>query len=122
MKTTAIIIFIFGLSNYATAQYAHIPKNDTGIYTAETTIGDKMTIVLNSYKNNFTVDYQLVEEFSKAVVIVKESIGKVIVMEELHYDIDQIIISSENWPSGQYSVSVLADGKTIMHKTITLIK
>jgi len=70
----------------------------------------------------FTVEYQLTDAFNSAQLIVFDINGKLIGNYELHYDIDQIIISSENWPSGQYTVSILADGKTILHKMITLIK
>jgi len=122
MKTTAIIIFIFGLSISATAQYAHIPENGTGIYTTETKNGDKMAIALNSDKNNFTVDYQLKENFNKAVLVVFDISGRVIIQQEVYYDIDQVIIFSENWPAGQYTVSLFADKKEIMTKKITLSK
>jgi len=122
MKTTAIIILILGFASSATAQYARSSKNDTGIFTTETKNGDKITIALNSDKTNFTVEYSLSEPFNKAVLVVKEPIGKIIVMEELIDTRDQIIIVTDNWPAGQYTVSLFADKKEIMTKKITLSK
>ena len=114
MKTTAIIIFIFGLYYSASAQYARAPANNTGIYTTESASGgDKMAIVRNTEKNILTVDYQLNDGFNKAVLIVKEPIGKVILMEELENTRDQILIATDNWPSGQYSVSLYVDKKEL---------
>ena len=122
MKTIAITLFVLVLSYSATAQYAHDPANDTGIYTAETKNGDKMTITRNAEKNNFIVDYQLMEEFNKAVLVVNEPIGKIIVMEDLENANDQVLITTDNWPSGQYTFSLFADKKTILTKQISLIK
>ena len=122
MKTTAIIILILGLANCATAQYSHASANDTGIYTTESENGDKMTITANSEKNNFMVDYQLIEEFNNAVLVVFDISGKMVVQQEIHYDIDQVLIPSDNWPAGQYTVSLFADGKTVMTQKITLTK
>jgi len=111
-------MFVLGLACSTSAQYAHAPANDTGIYTTETKSGDKMTIVLNSDKNNFTVDYQLLEEFNKAVLIVKEPIGKIIVMEELDNIRGQILIAIDNWQSGQYTVSLFADKINVITQKI----
>ena len=122
MKKISIMIFVLVIAGSVNAQYAHSQPNDTGIYTAETKSGDKMTIALNSDKNNFTVDYQLMEEFNKAILIVKEPIGKIIVMEELAGTRDQILISTDNWPSGIYSCTLLIDGKTALTQQITVIK
>jgi len=122
MKTSAIIILILGFANCATAQYARAPANDTGIYTAETKSGDKMTIALNSDKNNFTVDYQLMEEFNKAVLIVKEPVGKIITMEELDNIRGQILITTDNWPSGNYTLSLFADKQLLLEQKIALNK
>jgi hypothetical protein len=83
---------------------------------------NKMLLFPNPADGYFTVEYQLTDAFKSAQVIIFDINGKLITNFELHNDIDQIIIPTENWPSGQYSVSILADGKTIMHKMITLVK
>jgi hypothetical protein len=123
MKTITLFILFLGLASSTSAQYAHAPANDTGIYTTESASGgDKIHIVRNTKKNNLTIDYQLNEEFNKAVLIVKEPIGKIIVMEELENTRDQILILTDNWPTGQYTVSLFADKKTIMTKKISISK
>ena len=116
MKTTAIIILILGLATVATAQYARNPANNTGIYATENTTGDKMTIAVNNEKTNFTVDYQLIDAFNKAVLVIREEIGKVIVMEELIDTHGQIIITIDHWPSGNYTVNLFADKKMLMQQ------
>ena len=118
MKITAIIIFILGLASSATAQYEHAPKIDTGIYTTETKKGDKMTIDMINDKSNLTIDYQLINEFNKAVLIIFDNRGRVIVQNEILYVKDQLIIPVENWSDGQYTVSIYADKKSILSRQI----
>jgi len=118
MKITAIIIFILGLASSATAQYEHAPKNDTGIYITETKNGDKMTIDMINDKSNLTIDYQLIDEFNKAVLIVLDNSGRVIVQQEILYEMDQVIIPAGNWPSGQYTFSLYTDKKLILSRKI----
>jgi len=122
MKKISIMIFVLVIAGSVNAQYAHSQPNDTGIYTAETKSGDKMTIALNSDKNNFTVDYQLMEEFNKAVLIVKEPVGKIITMEELDNIRGQILITTDNWPSGNYTLSLFADKQLLLEQKIALNK
>ena len=120
MKTTIIIIFILGLASSTTAQYEHASKNDTGIYITETKNGDKMTIEMINDKSNLTIDYQLIDEFNKAVLIVFDNSGRVIVQQEILYVKDQIIIPVINWPSGQYTISLYADKRSIISSKISL--
>ena len=122
MKTTAIIILILGLASIATAQYAHPQPNDTGIYTTETKNGDKMTIAQSDDKNSFTVEYNLVDPFNKAVLVVFDMSGRLVLQNEINYNIDQIIIPSGDWPKGQYTCTLFADGKTILTRKITIAK
>jgi hypothetical protein len=44
------------------------------------------------------------------------------VMEELDNISDHILILTENWLTGQYTVSLFADKKTIMTKKISISK
>ena len=122
MKTTAIFILILGLANCATAQYEHTSVNNISIYTTESENGGKMTIDLINNKSNLTIDYQLIDPFNKAVLVIFDISGRVIVQQEIYHEIDQVLIPSENWPAGHYTVSLFADKKTVMTKKITLSK
>jgi hypothetical protein len=48
--------------------------------------------------------------------------GRAIVTQEIQYTMDQIIIPTENWPSGQYTCTLFADGRSIKTQKITISK
>jgi len=81
-----------------------------------------MLLFPNPAESYFTIEYQLTDAFKTAQIVIFDITGKLVISQVLKYDIDQIIIPTENWLSGQYSVSILADGKTIVNKKITLVK
>jgi hypothetical protein len=83
---------------------------------------NKLLLYPNPADGFFTVEYQLTDMFKTAQIVIFDMGGRIISQQEIHYDIDQIIISTENWGNGQYSISILADGKTVSNKKITLIK
>ena len=121
MKKLSFLIFMLVIFNIANAQYAYPRPNDTGVYTTESaTGGDKMAIATDKEKNSFTVEYSFIDPFNKAVLVVFDISGKVIVQKEINYSIDQIIIPTGNWPGGLYTCTLFADGQTIMTKQITI--
>jgi len=123
IKTATILILFLYSSTFATAQYAHPRQNNNGITTTESASGgDKMTIAQSNNKNSFTVDFQLTDPFNKAVLVVFDISGRVIVQKEIYNKTDQVIIPSDNWPTGQYTVSLFADKKTLMTKKIAIAK
>ncbi len=119
MKKYILILALLSLGLTAMAQYAQ-PDNNSGIYAIESEIGDKMTIIQNKESNNLTVEYSIKESFTKAVLIVLDNSGRVIVQEEIQYVEDQLIIPVDNWPSGQYAVSLYADKRSILSLQVAL--
>ena len=119
MKTTVTLILFLSIINITMAQYVQ-PNNNKGIYTIESEVGDKMTIIQNKESNNLTIEYSLLDSFTNAVLIVLDNSGRVIVQHEILYIKDQLIITLENWPSGQYTVSLYADKKSILSRQIML--
>jgi hypothetical protein len=98
-------------------------KSNSRSRRKRTVINDtKMLLYPNPATGFFTVDYQLTESFSSAKIIIFDINGKLVNQQEILYDIDQIIIPTESWVNGQYSISIIADGKTIALRKITLIK
>ena len=73
----------------------------------------------NSY---FTVDYSLKDVFNTGKLMVMDVNGKIVYQAELYYTRDQILIAVEGWTAGQYTCVLLADGKTMLSKKITIIK
>jgi hypothetical protein len=82
----------------------------------------KRMLFPNPANGYFTIAYQLTNAFKTAQIVIFDISGKLVINQELKYDIDQIIIPTENWKSGQYSVSILTDGKTMVNNKITLVK
>ena len=98
-------------------------KSNTHSRRKRTGVTDnKMLLFPNPSDGYFTVEYNLVDPFNKAVLVVFDMSGRVIVQQEINYEIDQVIIPSGNWPAGQYTVSLFADKKTAMTKKITISK
>lgn len=98
-------------------------KSNSRSRRKRTVINDnKMLLYPNPATGYFTVEYQLTESFNSAKIIIFDINGKLVSQQEILYDIDQIIIPTENWVNGQYSISIIADGKTIAMRKITLIK
>jgi len=122
MKPIILFSFILALANSAAAQYIQNPANNTGIYSTQSNAGDQMTITLNPNKTNFTVNYSFVNPFNKAVLIVMENSGRVIVQKEIEKSEDQLIIATDKWPGGQYTVSLFADKKTVITQKLTINK
>ncbi len=83
---------------------------------------NKLVLFPNPAADYFTVDYQISDPFNKAVLVVFDIRGKLIMQQEVYYSIDQLIVPSQNWPSGQYTLSILADGKTIITQKMTINK
>ena len=83
---------------------------------------NKMLLFPNPANGYFTVEYQLTDAFKTAQIVVFDMNGKLVSQIEIHYGIDQVLIPTENWVNGQYTVSILSDGKTMANKKITLIK
>ena len=83
---------------------------------------NKMLLFPNPADGFFTVEYQLMDLFTTAQIVVFDMSGKIVDQKEIHYDIDQVIISSENWKAGQYVVSIITENKTVKSQTITLFK
>ena len=83
---------------------------------------NKLLLFPNPANGYFTVEYNLIDPFNKAVIVVFDISGKMVFQQEIHYDMDQVLIPSENWPSGHYTVSLFADKKTVITKKITLSK
>jgi len=82
----------------------------------------KLVLFPNPSSDYFTLYYSLRDLFNPGTLVVIDANGKTIYQTEINYTRDQIIIPTNNWVSGQYAVSILADGKTIVNKKITLIK
>ena len=98
-------------------------KSNTNNRRKRAVINDnKLLLFPNPADGYFTIEYNLTDPFNKAVLVVFDISGRVIVQQEVYYEIDQMIIPSENWPAGQYMVSLFSDGKTIMTKKITISK
>jgi predicted Zn-dependent protease len=91
------------------------PKQESSIINE-----NKMLLFPNPADGYFMVDYNLTDPFNKAVLVVFDISGRVIVQLEIHNEIDQLIIPAENWPNGQYTISLFADGLTIMTKKIAI--
>jgi len=119
MKKYTLILAFLSIVSTAMAQYPR-PDNNNGIYTIESEIGDKMTITQNKELNNLTVEYGLTDSFAKAVLIVIDNSGRVIVQLEILYSKDNVIIPVDKWPSGQYTVSIFADKKSILSREVSL--
>ena len=98
-------------------------KSNTASRRKRTVVNDnKMLLFPNPADGYFTVEYNLIDPFNKAVLVVFDMNGRMVLQNEINYSIDQIIIPSDNWPSGQYTCTLFADGKTIMTKQITITK
>ena len=119
MKKYALILALLSFGLTVMAQYTRPVSND-GVYTTESVDGDQMTITQNKESNNLTVEYSLKDSFTKAVLIVLDNSGRVIVQQEILYSKDQVIIPLENWPGGQYTVSLYADKRSILSRQISL--
>ena len=76
----------------------------------------------NPSNTYFTVDYSLRETFNTGKLMVMDLNGKIIYQSELYYTQDQILIAVEGWTAGQYTCVLLADGKTMLSKKITIVK
>jgi len=80
---------------------------------------NKMLLFPNPAHRYFTVEYQITDPFENAVLVVFDISGKMIIQKEISYSIDQLVIPVENWPTGQYTITLMADGKTIVtQKTV----
>jgi len=98
-------------------------KSNTNTRRKRVVINDnKLLLFPNPADGYFTIEYSLTDPFNKAVLVVFDISGRVIVQQKVYYEIDQMIIPSENWLAGQYMVSLFSDGKTIMTKKITISK
>ena len=83
---------------------------------------NKMLLFPNPADGYFTIEYSLTNPFNKAVLVVFDMNGKMVLQNEIHYGIDQIIIPSGDWPNGQYTCTLFADGQTILTRKITIAK
>jgi len=83
---------------------------------------NEMTLFPNPSDGYFTVEYNLYDPFNKAILVVFDISGRVIEQHEIQYEIDQVIIPANQWPAGQYTVSLFADGKTVLTNKITITK
>jgi hypothetical protein len=81
-----------------------------------------MVLFPNPSSEYFTVDYSLREAFNSGKLVIVDVNGKIIRQTEINHSRDQILISIDNWPSGNYTCILLADGKTMLSKKITIIK
>lgn len=119
MKNYTLILALLSLVSTTVAQHAQ-PQNNNGIYTIESVNGDEMTITHNKELNNLSVEYSLTESFNKAVLIVLDNSGRVIVQHEIIYSSDNVIIPVDKWPNGQYKVSIYADKRSILSGQFSL--
>jgi len=83
---------------------------------------NKMLLFPNPANGYFTVEYQVSQHFENAQLVIFDINGRIIFQQQVYYAIDQVLVASQNWHAGQYTVSLLADGKTVMTKKITLSK
>ena len=98
-------------------------KSNTDARRIRTVINENRILLFpNPADGFFTVEYQLTDVFKTAQIVIYDMSGKIVGQRKIHFDIDQIIISSENWKAGQYVVSIIADNKTVKSQTITLTK
>lgn len=98
-------------------------KSNTNARRKRTVINEnKMLLFPNPADGFFTVEYNLVDPFNKAVLVVFDMSGKLVLQNEVNYSVDQVIIPSDNWPNGQYTCTLFADGQTILTKQITITK
>ena len=70
----------------------------------------------------FTVEYSLKESFNSGKLIILDVSGKIVQQTKINYSRDQILISTNNWPSGIYSCTLLIDGLTALTQQVTVIK
>ena len=83
---------------------------------------DILVLFPNPSNAYFTVDYSLRETFNTGKLVIMDASGKIIRQIEINFSRDQILISTDNWPSGIYSCTLLIDGKTALTQQITVIK
>lgn len=83
---------------------------------------NEMLVFPNPADGYFTVEYNLSNPFNKAVLVVFDISGRVIEQLEIRDENDQLIIPVDDWPSGQYTISIFVNGKTAMTKKITISK
>ena len=84
---------------------------------------DNMLVLFPNPTNTyFTVDYSIEEMFNNAKLLITDISGKVIYSEAIYFTRDQVLIATDNWPSGNYNCILLADNKTVLSKKITIIK
>ena len=85
-------------------------------------ISNKMLLFPNPSNTYFTVDYSLRNVFNTGKLMVMDVNGKMVYQAEINYDRDQVLVPVEGWTAGQYTCVLLADGKTMLSKKITIVK
>jgi len=89
-------------NNFYQPMVKKICNRISGISNLQST---KLLLFPNPADGFFTVEYNLTDPFNKAVLVVFDISGKMVVQQEIHYDTDQVLIPSENWPAGQYTTA-----------------
>jgi len=98
-------------------------KSNSGRKQRSSLQSDNVMILFpNPSSNYFTLDYSLRDLFNSGALVVIDANGKTVYQTEINYTRDQLLIATDNWPSGQYSCILLIDDKTMLSEKMTIIK
>jgi hypothetical protein len=116
MKQLLVFFCLFGFIKYGISQ-------DSAMFSDNEKVNQTKLEVIQDHKLDFfTLTYQLADPFENAVLVIFDPSGRAIVQQVIYYAMDQVIITTENWPSGTYTCNLAADGNSVLTRKITIQK
>jgi hypothetical protein len=70
----------------------------------------------------FTIEYALKSPFEHGTIVIYNNQGKVLFKKNVFMQADQVIIPSEDFPNGIYSVRLIVDNYTVTSSNVTISK